>query len=98
MKPGTKYDDNKPRWDLLPLHIIEGVVMVLNHGAKKYAPNNWQKVKPKERYFSAALRHLTAWQSGERIDKESGLLHLYHVICCIVFLIWHDEEEQKNDK
>ncbi|MEN6414412.1 MAG: dATP/dGTP diphosphohydrolase domain-containing protein [Veillonellales bacterium] len=85
---GLKYDSEKPRWELLPLDTIEEIVKVMTYGAKKYAPNNWKKVRPKSRYFAAALRHMTAYQSGEIIDKESGLPHLTHALCSLMFLQW----------
>jgi len=87
---GKKYDQEKPRWDLLPLNTVEDIVKVMTFGAKKYGDNNWKQVKPKQRFFAAALRHLTAYQSGEIIDKESGLPHLAHALCSILFLHWHD--------
>lgn len=36
--------DNKLRWDLLPLDLIEKIVEVFSFGAKKYSPNTWQKL------------------------------------------------------
>jgi len=38
VKPGTKLDAEKPRWELLPLSIIEGAVKVFGAGAAKSAP------------------------------------------------------------
>ena len=94
---GLKYDDEKLRYDLLPWECIEDIVKILNFGAKKYAPNNWQKVPdPKNRYFAALIRHIVAWFKGEKIDPESGLPHLAHAGCCILFLMWFDKEK-KNE-
>ena len=91
MAEGQKFDENKPRWDLLPLTTLEPVVRVLTYGAKKYADNNWQQVdSPKARYFAAAMRHLTAWQAGEETDYESGEKHLAHAMCCLLFLLHFD--------
>lgn len=90
MEPtGRKDDLGKPRYSLLPWEAVEEVVKVLNHGAKKYADNNWIKVpNAQDRYFSAAMRHLVAWKTGEVLDGESGLSHLAHAACCILFLLW----------
>ena len=64
------------------------VVDVLGFGARKYAPDNWRTVPDaRGRYFDAALRHLIAWQQGEQIDPESGLPHLAHAACCVLFLL-----------
>ncbi len=93
---GIKFDKEKDQWTLLPFEAMRPVVRVLMHGARKYAPDNWKFVKPKERYFDACIRHLTAWQSGERLDPESGQPHLAHAICCLIFLLWHDNEKEPS--
>ncbi|MCK5709017.1 MAG: hypothetical protein KAI07_00640 [Deltaproteobacteria bacterium] len=92
---GTKYDHGKEQWDLLPLNLLTGLVKVLTFGAWKYCRNGWQSVPDAEnRYFSALMRHLSAYQSGERYDKESGLNHLAHAMCNLVFLTYFDEIEE----
>lgn len=91
---GLKFDDDKLRWDLLPLQPIEDVVKVLTFGAAKYGPNNWQQVKDaKDRYFAALMRHIVAHRSGEENDAESGISHIAHAICNLVFLDWLDKHE-----
>ena len=71
---GLKHDDGKDPWHLLPLTEVKEVVKVLAFGAKKYGPNNWQYLdEPRERYFSAMMRHMIAWREGEWLDRESGL-------------------------
>ena len=90
---GVKYDQEKTDWSLLPFAEIEEVVKVLMYGAKKYSIDNWKYVEPcRERYFSACMRHLIAWFTGERLDKESGYSHLAHAVCCILFLMWKDKK------
>lgn len=97
LEVGRKFDEDKPRWDLLPLRVIEYVVRVLTFGAKKYGDNNWQKVaRAQERYYAAAMRHLSAWQAGEVADSESGLPHLAHAACCLMFLGWFEMEEMEE--
>lgn len=89
-KKGLKNDTEKERWDLVPMKALNEVVKVLTFGAKKYSENNWKLVSNgRERYYAAALRHLRdAQENYEARDKESGLLHLAHAACCILFLIW----------
>lgn len=90
---GQKDDKEKNRLDLIEPEFIEGIGKVLTFGANKYEPNNWQKVEDAEdRYYAAALRHLIAWRKGEKTDPESGLSHLDHVACNIMFL-QHFEKE-----
>lgn len=87
---GVKGDSGKDRWDLLPWAETEQVVKVLTFGAKKYDDNNWQKVTEKPRYIAAAFRHIIARVKGEHMDQETGLPHLAHAVCCLLFLLWHD--------
>lgn len=91
---GTKYDSKKLKWHLLPFRELIPVIEILMYGAQKYKPNNWKLVKPKERYFDACMRHLTAWINGEKLDKETGKPHISHAICCLLFLSWHERDEQ----
>lgn len=85
---GKKNDQGKRRWDLLPWGPIEEVVQVLQVGAIKYGDENWVRVpNARIRYFSAAMRHILAWWRGEELDKEDGLSHLAHAMCCLIFLM-----------
>lgn len=92
---GRKFDGDKLRWDLLPIREVEQVVEILTIGARKYEDNNWQNVRPISRYIGAAFRHFTAWIKGDKLDGETGCNHLAHAICCLLFLLWHDNEETK---
>ena len=90
---GRKDDSAKRRYSLLPTGTVNSVVDVLEFGSKKYTDNNWQKVpSAKTRYYDAAFRHIDAWFSGETKDSETGLPHLAHAICCLMFLMWFDSE------
>jgi len=97
---GMKWDQEKAKWYLLPLDIIEEVVKVLTFGARKYADNNWQIVVSEEggvdRYYSAMMRHVRAWQSGEIYDKETGIHHFAHAMCCAIFIMWYDKQKEKK--
>ena len=90
---GKKLDGDKPRFSLVPTAALRVVVGVLEYGARKYAPDNWRKVpQARQRYFDAAQRHLWLWWGGERNDAESGLSHLGHAACCLLFLLAFEEE------
>lgn len=92
---GMKFDQNKLDWSLLPLEPIEVVLKVLMFGAKKYAPGNWKHVDDHERrYYNAAMRHLASWQKGEQCDPETGINHLGHAICCLIFLLGRADEQK----
>lgn len=88
---GRKFDGNKLEYGLLPPYALEETVRVLTFGAQKYERDNWKKVPDsKRRYFDALQRHVWAWKQGEQIDPESGLHHLAHAMCCLMFLYEHD--------
>jgi hypothetical protein len=96
-KGGVKFDDGKNRLDLLPHEFIFGVGQVLTHGAKKYAARNWELGMDWSRPFGGAMRHLWKWWSGERLDPDSGLPHLWHAACNLAFLCAYEERRVGND-
>jgi len=88
---GRKFDGGKLEYGLLPPLALEETVRVLTVGAQKYERDNWIKVPDsKRRYFDALQRHLWAWKKGEIDDPETGLHHLAHAMCCLMFLYEHD--------
>ena len=89
---GQKHDQSKPRFSLIPLAPLQDVIAVLEFGARKYGTDNWKHVEnPKQRYLDAFMRHTMAYMSGELIDPESGLPHLAHAQCCLLFLQHFDK-------
>lgn len=95
---GIKYDEKKLDYTLVPWEAMDEVVEVLMFGAEKYSANNWKKVTPHERYEKAALRHILTYIKGEKNDPESGLSHLSHAMCCLLFLKYWEIEEQSSVK
>ena len=80
---GKKNDrlDDKPRWELLPLNLLEHVVNVYTAGAKKYGEGNWMNLSDGfRRYKGAMMRHLVAYENGEIRDPETGCYHLAQVV------------------
>lgn len=49
---GMKYDDGKPRFDLIPFDLMNDEQKVWEYGANKYAPNNWRKGMPMIAFFT----------------------------------------------
>lgn len=89
-----KHDAGKRRWSLLPFGALRQVVDVLEFGAEKYAADAWRSVPHgRTRYYDAAMRHLTEWWTGTATDAESGVHHLAHAACCVLFLLALETEE-----
>ncbi len=87
-KGGLKYDDEKPRMDLLDPEFLEEVAAVMTFGAKKYAAHNWRQGLAVSRLLAAALRHIFAVLKGEDRDPESSKSHIAHATCCLMFAFW----------
>lgn len=92
-----KDDCDKLPLDLIPVESLEEIGVVLRHGAEKYAPRNWEPGMRWGRCYAALLRHLFAWWRGEDRDPDSGLSHLAHAGCCILFLISYEHRRAGTD-
>jgi len=97
IKEGIKHDSNKVPVELLPTQALEEIAKALAFGQKKYNAWNWSQGFKWSRLIGAAIRHLFAWQRGEDIDKESGLSHLAHLGCCVLFLLQHEISQLGTD-
>jgi hypothetical protein len=94
---GRKFDGGKLQYGLLPPLALRETVRVLTYGAEKYEPDNWRRVpEGPRRYFDAAQRHIWAYKEGEISDSETGVNHLAHAICCLMFMLDLDESEYEE--
>lgn len=88
MNKGKKFDAGKPRFSLVPPDALASVMQVLEFGAEKYGVDNWRKLDNlQQRYLDSTMRHIMATRKGELIDSESGLPHLAHAICGLMFML-----------
>lgn len=87
MSEFKKNDTGKPQLSRVPSFALESVAKVLAFGAEKYGWENWRKCEDVRRYYDAALRHTFAASRGEFLDEESGLPHLSHALCCLMFAL-----------
>lgn len=94
---GLKYDDAKPRTDLISSTAMLEIGRVLAYGAVKYGPNNWRKGISWGRLIGAVLRHVFAWMRGEDCDPESGLPHLSHAITTLMMLVEFEQTRRDLD-
>jgi len=93
-----KIEEGKPKLSLIYKSFIDETAKVRMYGLTKYPDQeNWRTTLTSEHY-DALLRHVFAAKAfflkesrGEKLDQSSGLSHLAHAACNIMFLI---EEEQ----
>lgn len=93
----TKHDGGKPRIGLIPAALIFALGRVLTYGALKYGEWNWVKGMAWSRPFDACQRHLWVWSSGEDLDPESGMPHLWHAVCELSFLVAYEAQGLGTD-
>jgi hypothetical protein len=97
---GMKFDQGKPLMGLLSPRWLVGVAQVLTFGAKKYAAHNWAQGISYSRLYDAIQRHLNAFWDHEENDPESGISHLLHASCGMMFLymmtIIHPELDDRH--
>lgn len=87
----------KPPMELLSGRVLEEVAQVLGFGAQKYSSWNWQSGFDYSRLISGSLRHIMQFKRGENEDLESGLNHISHAICNLMFLRHQMMIERGND-
>lgn len=97
-----RFNTGKPQWSLVDFPSLEPMVKVLEFGAQKYAPFNWQKGFDQRILMESLLRHAFAYLNGEETDPESGLSHIGHIQCNAMFLEYnskhHPELDTRNKK
>lgn len=81
-----RFNQGKPKYSLLDLGSFEWTVEVLEFGAEKYERNNWKKGLPLSEILDSLMRHVKGLQNGEFLDPESGLPHIGHLGCNVMFL------------
>lgn len=86
----AKFDGEKVDWTHMPWSTMEQIMRVYMMGAKKYSRGNYLHGLHYSRFFSAAIRHMTAWWELEETDSESGLNHLAHAAWNIITLLEYE--------
>lgn len=91
-----RFNHGKPKLHLVTLDFVEccskpslihDVAYVLEFGAKKYDEHNWRKGGSWTSTWSSGARHWVKYYTGETHDLESGLSHLSHLGCNLMFLL-----------
>lgn len=67
--------DDKPRFDLVDMVMLERWAALMQRGAVKYTEDNWRKAKtPAElkRFKASAFRHFIQWFSGQDDEDHAA--------------------------
>lgn len=94
---GTKRDEGKLRFDLIPVLPLMEVARVYTIGSKKYGERNWEKGIKWTRIFGALLRHAFLWWAGEKFDKDNGQHHLAAVVFNSLALMEYERTKPEYD-
>jgi hypothetical protein len=92
-----KFDEGKVDWAILPFGAIEEIIKVLKFGEGKYARGNFADKGGLNytRLINALMRHTIAFGRGEDNDPETGLSHMAHAGCCVIFLLHYIVNKDK---
>jgi hypothetical protein len=75
------------RFDLIPPIAAFELAKVMQHGAEKYSPRNWEKI-PVESHLNHLLMHVFAYLAGDRQEE-----HLTHALARAAMAV---EKEKLN--
>lgn len=91
-RTGAQKGTKLARFDLVPVGPLTELAEHYGRGAGKYADNQWRAGYDWSKSYAAALRHLTAFWSGEDFDPDpmmEGSTHLqaaaWHIFCLMEF-------------
>lgn len=89
---GSRKNEGKTPLELISPILLEGVGEVLAAGAKKYEEHNWRRGMKWSIVLGSMLRHISKWISPihSDFDEETGLNHLNHAACNIMFLMEYE--------
>ncbi|MFZ7134356.1 MAG: dATP/dGTP diphosphohydrolase domain-containing protein [Eubacteriales bacterium] len=79
-------EEDKIRWDLIPLEALERVAIHYTKGAKKYGDDNWKKGVPDKRLRRSLLRHTIQELLGQT-DED----HKAAIVFNALALIYNEE-------
>lgn len=88
-----KFDNEKPRPELIPPHALMELAKLYQMGAKKYGDRNWEIALGTEdglsedRIRGAMMRHLLLSNMGIDLDEETQIDHLI-AVAWNAFALW----------
>ena len=92
-----RYNSGKLSWSQIHYKSLEPMIRVLEYGESKYHKFNWQTGLDLVEIQESMQRHLAAVMDGELYDKESGELHMGHIMSNGMFWIYHFNKNKENN-
>ena len=85
---GAKRDTRtgKGRFDLISPIMLRRLAVLMEKGAVKYGPRNWEKGLPQSRVRDSALRHINNYREGLR-DEDHVIQAIFNLMAIV-----HQEE------
>lgn len=83
---------------LIPDEVIEALEKVFEHGAMKYAPHDWMRNITAQDCLGAVFGHLSNHIRGNKIDIDSGNMHIEHALCRLAMFYWLEVVKPEIDK
>lgn len=83
---GARFNEGKPRYDLIPPAPIKALAIHYGMGSKKYEARNWEKGLSFADTLRALESHMTEYKLGHRFDVEDPKMPGYiphHLIAVI---------------
>lgn len=93
-----RYNENKPKWSIVHFKSLIPFVRVLMFGAEKYSRDNWKNEMDIAEILDSTQRHLVEMMDGNTIDEESKELHAGHVMCNMMFYVYHLEKQKRRSE
>lgn len=97
MSHASRDNAAKARVDLIESSLLIGVGRVMGFGAEKYSEGNWKlscNTSSHDKFvngcYASMMRHILAAKDGEECDPESGMPHMYHVVCNAMFIDYYN--------
>jgi len=100
MSEGTKHDQQKMDWSLLPLEFVEDLVPVFTLGEQRYTYENWRKdfgPDYQRRFIAALKRHLDEVERHGSLainEKDGDVYHLAQVAWNALTLLYHAKAKE----
>ncbi len=76
---GLRFNDGKPRYDLIPPEFMDALATHYGRGAAKYQDRNWERGMNWSKCFASLMRHAWSWMRGQDFDPENGTHHMVAV-------------------